>query len=313
MQRAPETERTTRGAGRILIAEDAPDLRALLRLQLEGHGYDVFEAEHGERALELLDEADPDVVLLDIDMPVLDGFDVLARLKADRATANIPVVFITGRATAEDAAKGLDLGAHDYLRKPFDAPELAARVQAAMRTKRLQDDLRQLNGELARQARTDGLTRLPNRRFLDEQLARACSRATRHGQPLCLLILDLDHFKQVNDRFGHPAGDEALVAVSERLSERLRMEDILGRWGGEEFMVIAPDCNAEGASTLAEALRRCVEETSVDLRGTPVDMTISVGWATYGGDGPEELVRSADKALYAAKDAGRNCVVAAPA
>jgi diguanylate cyclase (GGDEF)-like protein len=297
------------GAGAVLVAEDSVPVRALLCAQLHERGYDVIEAADGEQALSRARDAHPDIVLLDIDMPRRDGYEVLAELKADPDLAALPVVFITGRTDAEDAVRGLDMGAHDYLRKPFEAEELGARVQAAMRTKRLQDDLRTLSGELARIANTDNLTGLANRRYLDEELSRLIARSERHGLPLSVLILDADRFKDVNDRHGHQAGDEALVALAARLSERLRAEDIVGRWGGEEFMVLAPDVDHGGAGTLAEALRARVAGRPIETSSGPLPVTVSVGWAfRRPGESAADLLERADVGLYAAKRGGRNGV-----
>ena len=293
----------------VLVAEDSLVVRALLRAQLREQGYLVIEAGDGEQALTRAREARPDVVLLDVDMPLRNGFDVLSEIKGDPRLADIPVVFITGRTTAEDAVKGLDLGAHDYLRKPFEAAELAARVHAAVRTKRLQDELRGLNEELVRLATTDGLTKLPNRRSLDEELTRLNARSDRHDRPLAVLLMDVDHFKRINDEHGHQTGDAVLVELSRRFRERLRAEDVAGRWGGEEFMVLAPDVDADGAGALAEALRARVGETPLMTPAGPIVFTVSVGWTFRApGDTPAGLVRRADAALYAAKAAGRDRV-----
>ena len=291
----------------VLVAEDSLTVRALLRAQLRQRGYSVVEAADGEQALARARDARPDVVLLDVDMPKRDGFDVLAEMKADPLLAGVPVVFITGRTTAEDAVRGLDLGAHDYLRKPFEAAELTARVHAALRTKRLQDELRDLNGELARLAHTDNLTGLANRRYLDEELTRLTARSNRHGGPLSILLIDGDHFKRVNDAHGHQVGDEALIALAARLAERLRAEDVIGRWGGEEFMVMLPDIERRGAETVAEALRRHVSDRPLETSAGPIPLTISIGWAFKGSeDTADDLLRRADSALYEAKSGGRD-------
>lgn len=295
----------------VLVAEDSMVVRALLRAQLREHGYEVVEAADGEQALARAREAHPDVMLLDVDMPRGNGFDVLSALKDDPELAEVPVVFITGRTTAEDAVRGLSLGAHDYLRKPFEAAELAARVHAAVRTKRLQDELRSLNHDLTRLAGTDNLTGLPNRRHLDEELGRLVARSERHGLPLAVLLLDVDHFKRINDQHGHQVGDEVLVAVAGRFASCLRREDVAGRWGGEEFMVLAPDIDRDGAAALADALRERIALHPVLTAAGPVAFTVSVGWTfRTAGDSAGELVRRADGAMYAAKHDGRDGVAA---
>lgn len=293
----------------VLVAEDSLVVRALLRAQLRERGYTVVEAADGEQALERARESHPDVVLLDVDMPKRSGFDVLAEMKIDPGLAEVPVVFITGRTTADDAVRGLDMGAHDYLRKPFEAAELTARVHAAVRTKRLQDELRALNEDLSRLANTDNLTGLANRRSLDDELVRLSARADRHGGTLSVLLVDVDNFKDVNDLHGHHVGDDALVALAARLTERLRAEDLVGRWGGEEFLVLAPDVGRAGAATLADALRAHVSVRPLPTGAGPIPFTVSVGWAfRQPGETPEDLLRRADNALYAAKGAGRDRV-----
>jgi diguanylate cyclase (GGDEF)-like protein len=284
-------------------------VRALLRAQLRERGYSVVEAADGEQALARARDTRPDVVLLDVDMPKRDGYDVLTEMKGDPLLAGVPVVFITGRTTAEDAVRGLDLGAHDYLRKPFEAAELTARVHAAVRTKRLQDELRNLNGELARLAHTDNLTGLANRRYLEEELTRLTARSNRHGGPLSLLLIDGDHFKAVNDRHGHQVGDQTLIALAARLTDRLRAEDVVGRWGGEEFLVILPDVELRGAETVAEALRAHVAGAPLETSAGPIPLTISIGWAFKSADDTgDDLLRRADAALYEAKVGGRDRV-----
>ena len=195
------------------------------------------------------------MILLDIEMPELDGFEVLAALKGDAELQDIPVVFLTSRSGITDVVAGLRGGAHDYLKKPFEHVELVARVGSAVHVKKLQDQLRQRNADLDRMSRTDALTGLYNRRHLDEQLGRQQSNADRHHDPLCVLLLDIDHFKKINDSFGHPAGDLVLSAFADRLRSELRANDIVGRWGGEEFLVIMPRTDLAGALEVAERLR----------------------------------------------------------
>ena len=294
--------------GTILVAEDSAVIRALLRVQLAEQGYRVVEAADGVEALDRCREAKPDVILLDVEMPRLDGFGALAELKADPSLESIPVVFITARVTAEHAAEGLRRGAHDYLRKPFEAAELAARVHAAMRTKALQDELLMRNLALEELTRTDALTGLANRRELDEQLHSLRSSAARHGRRLSVVMLDVDRFKSVNDTHGHAAGDAVLVEIAHRLKARTRVEDILGRWGGEEFLVLLPDTDEQGAERFAESARTLIAAEPIVCGETTIAVSASFGRATWSGEGIEELVRRADAALYAAKEAGRNLV-----
>ena len=296
---------------RIVIADDSLVVRTLLRRQLEEHGHVVVEAVDGEDALRVCREELPDVVLLDVEMPKLDGHGVLAALRADPALADTPVVFLTARTTTEDVVEGLRLGAHDYLRKPFEPAELLARVSAAYRVKSLQDELRQRNAELDAMSRTDALTGLPNRRHLQEHLVATGSAARRHGQHVGILMVDVDHFKRVNDKVGHDGGDRVLRAVASRVSAACRTEDVAGRWGGEEFLIVAPLTDREGVESLGERVRSGVAASPVQVGAEHLDVTVSVGAASGDGD-IDVLVRQADAALYEAKAAGRDRVVTSP-
>ena len=245
-----------RTAGRILVAEDSLVVRTLVCDQLEDEGYEVAQAVDGESALVQCALIQPDAILLDIEMPGLDGHQVLVRLKADPALSDIPVVFLTGRTSTADMVAGLRAGAHDYLKKPFEPAELLARIGGAVRMKRLQDELRMRNDQLDALSRVDALTGIFNRRHLDEQLVEAGKTASRCQQSLAIFMLDIDHFKQVNDSHGHPAGDQVLQEFARRLKATLRAGNIVGRWGGEEFLVIAPRTTPDEAMMLGERIGR---------------------------------------------------------
>jgi diguanylate cyclase (GGDEF)-like protein len=297
--------------GTIVVADDSMVVRAVLRRQLEADGHTVVEAVDGEDAITACREHRPDVVLLDVEMPVLDGHSTLERLKADPDLKDIPVVFLTGRVDTADVVTGLRLGAHDYLRKPFEANELMARVSAALRAKELQDELRRRNAELDRVSRIDMLTNIYNRRHLDEHLRRAISGARRHGRTVGVLLVDIDHFKDVNDQYGHLAGDAVLKEVAARLQGAMRTEDALGRWGGEEFIAVLTDTPGEAIGVLAERMRQAIASTPFVLDdGTRIRVTVSIGH-TAGTEDAEVLVHRSDDALYVAKEAGRNQVAAA--
>jgi two-component system cell cycle response regulator len=277
--------------GTILVADDSMVVRAVLRRQLETDGHTVVEAVNGAEAL--------------------DGHATLARLKADPQLKDIPVVFLTGRVDTADVVNGLRLGAHDYLRKPFEANELMARVSAALRTKWLQDELRTRNAELDRVARIDMLTNIYNRRHLDEHLRSVISAARRHDRTIGVLLVDIDHFKDVNDEHGHLAGDAVLREVAARLQRAIRTEDALGRWGGEEFLAVLTDTPPEGVRVMAERMRQVIAAAPFTLDdGSQIRVTVSVGH-TNGTEDAEVLVHRADDALYVAKAEGRNRVAAA--
>jgi diguanylate cyclase (GGDEF)-like protein len=294
--------------GTILVADDSRTVRALLRHQLEGRGFRVAEAVDGADAVRVCREVRPDVVLMDVMMPALDGHGALQVLRADPEVCDIPVVFLTTRSSTDDVVEGLRLGAHDYLGKPFEPSELIARISAALRVKYLQDELRERNRELDRITRTDALTGLFNRRHLWERLTEMVSSGRRTGRPIGVLMLDLDHFKTINDSAGHAAGDAVLCAVADRLRAEVRLEDVVGRWGGEEFVVILDSASAVDAGLVAERLRLRIaaEPVAVEPAGE-VPVTVSIGCAVGPEDG-EELLHHADAALYRAKAGGRNRV-----
>jgi diguanylate cyclase (GGDEF)-like protein len=296
-------------AATILIADDSLVIRAVVRSGLEEEGYGVLEAEDGPSALAQCRLHRPDVVLLDVEMPGLDGYQVLAELKADAELKNTPVVFLTGRTGMDDLVAGLRGGAHDYLRKPFEAAELLARVGSAVHVKQLQDELWQRNAELSRMSRTDSLTGLYNRWHLDDVIARENSTARRHGERMSVVLFDIDHFKHVNDTYGHPAGDLVLVEFARRLTDQLRAGDIAGRWGGEEFLLILPRTDADGARRVAERIRIATAAMPVVATTNSIPVTVSGGCATGSKESPAELLDLADSRLYQAKTAGRNRIV----
>jgi len=293
----------------VLVVDDDEHIRMLMRIQLGLRGYDVVEAADGVAALEACAKGGIELALLDIEMPGLDGYEVLTRIKADERLREVPVVLVTARTLAGDVVRGLGLGAHDYLRKPFESSELLARADAALKIKRLQDELRQRNADLDRASRVDSLTGIHNRHHLNDQLDILFHASGRHGTPLGVVMVDVDHFKAVNDTLGHAAGDEVLRVIASRLRHMTRREDVLGRWGGEEFLILAPTTDQPGAQALAERMRAAVADAPVELAdGSTVAVTVSIGWAVGTGGDPDDLVECADAALYRAKAAGRNRV-----
>ena len=292
---------------KILVIDDSEDTLTVVKTRLAHEGHDILCAGGGREGLETAGREGPDLVLLDVDMPDMTGFEVCRRLKSDAATCSIPVIFLSGSGGTDDKVEGLDLGAVDFVTKPFDAFELRARVRAALRTNQLQDLLRQ-------HALIDPLTELPNRRALDKRLRQEWARLLRHGGHLALIMADLDRFKKINDTFGHPAGDEALRQVAHLLAGGCRESDMPVRYGGEEFVVVAPETTAQAAADFADRLRMSICSQPLQVHGKALSITASFGVA--GNEGlkvPEELVQAADEALYRAKSAGRNCVKTAEA
>jgi two-component system cell cycle response regulator len=295
----------------VLIADDSIVVRAVVRGSLEDEGYRVIEAVDGLAALEYCRLDPPDVLLLDVEMPQIDGYQVLSALKSDVDLRDIPVVFLTSRSHTADVVAGLRGGAHDYLKKPFENIELIARVGSAVHVKKLQDQLRQRNADLDRMSRTDALTGLYNRRHLDEELLRQNSNASRHQDPLCVVLLDIDRFKRVNDSYGHSAGDLVLRAFADRLRAELRAGDIAGRWGGEEFLIIMPRTDADGGFEVADRLRRAIAAKPIAAGDVDIDVTVSGGCVSCTGDSAEALLQLADSCLYRAKASGRNKIITA--
>ena len=289
----------------VLVVEDDAGIRALYRAVLRMRGHEVVEVERGDEALLEARACKPDVVVLDLGLPGLDGLGVLAQLKADPQLRTVPVIVSTAWDDTETVTQALGAGAHDYVKKPFVPDELAARVDAAVRMKAERDALTQ-------DASMDPLTGLPNRRSLTTELEREHALARRGRPVFSVLLLDVDHFKSVNDERGHAAGDQVLQEIGRRLRARARTSDVVGRWGGEEFLVVAPDTNVCGAQILAEGLRTTIAETPIGVGSGPVRVTASVGVAAWERETVDELLGRADQALYEAKAAGRDQVAAAP-
>ena len=296
--------------GRILVVDDNRDNVEIIATRLRFRGYDVVEATTGETALARVKEDLPDLILLDVMLPDIDGYEISRRIKGDETLPFTPIILVTARDSTQDKVAGLDAGADDYLTKPINFPELEARVRSMLRIKRLQDELEEKNQELERISISDGLTGLFNHRHIYGLLHEEFERANRTGERLTVAMFDLDHFKAVNDNYGHQAGDRVLEQFADILRQSAREIDRLGRYGGEEFMALLPDTGIEDGIVFVERVRREVARHPFNIgRDEPLGMTTSCGVATYPheliGD-PETLVRLADEALYAAKAAGRN-------
>jgi diguanylate cyclase (GGDEF)-like protein len=276
-----------------------------MRRFLAATGYEIFEAGDGEEALRLAARERPDVILLDRQIPRLDGYGVLASLRDDPELGEVPVVLVTSHGEPDEVADGLTRGAHDYLRKPFEQQELVARVHAAMRTKALQDELRARNAQLERLVSTDLLTGLMNRGAVADQLRALASRTQRHGAPLSVVLLDVDGIGEVNARHGHAAGDAVLKAVAERVGRELREEDAAGRWSGDQILVVAPDTAADGVAPLVARLREAAGGAPLGVAGEQIAVSVSAGAATWrDGDDSEALVRRAEHSLAAGRRGG---------
>lgn len=294
-------------ASTILAIDDSPDIHQLLRVRLKHLDVKLESALNAEDAFRKVRDDRPDLILLDVCMPDANGFDLCRHFKSEPDTANIPVIFLTGAADIDQKVMGFEVGAVDYIAKPFDPAELNARVRAALRTKRYLD-------MLAQRAMLDGLTGLWNRHHFDQRMTEEVAASLRYTRPLSLVMVDVDHFKSVNDNYGHPFGDEVLQLVGDVLQRNVRTCDFACRYGGEEFCVILRETPTDGAVTFAERVRSQLELLQLKAKGIPVSVTASFGVSSSElCMNPMEFTREwmiekADQALYRAKKSGRNRV-----
>jgi diguanylate cyclase (GGDEF)-like protein len=292
---------------RVLVADDDADAREALAEVLQPE-CEVITAADGEQAVQLARDDHPDLVLMDLFMPRLDGLQALERMRGDPATAELPVIFVSARGEASVKARALDLGAVDYLQKPFSDRELRARVERTLRLARSQTALRAL-------AQTDPLTGLANMRAFRARLEDEVKRARRYRTPLTCVMADMDHLKPVNDQLGHTAGDRAIAGVAGVIRAELRETDFGARYGGDEFVLLLPHTGADEGRVLAERVCARLRETVLEVAGRRVPLGASFGVACLPGDAGEgaadALVRAADAALYRAKRSGRGRVATA--
>ena len=290
---------------RVLLIDDSADIHLQVRLMLNSDMVEVSTAASGPDGIAAARQRPPDLILLDVDMPSPNGFEVCRSLKSDPAILSVPIVFLTGMSSTEEKIRGLNLGAIDYVTKPFEPAELRARVQAALRTKYLID-------LLAQRAMLDGLTGLWNKTYFDTRLSAELASSARTKSIVGVIAADVDHFKKVNDTHGHPAGDVVLRGVAQTMLAAIRQEDVLCRVGGEEFALITGDATTGGAAALAERLRKAIEQARFVHQDQQISITCSFGVALSGGGTVNpNIVDQADAALYQAKRQGRNRVVVA--
>jgi diguanylate cyclase (GGDEF)-like protein len=319
----------------ILIVDDTPENLTVLRLMLKEHGYRARPALSGEIALKAAQVDIPDLILLDIMMPGMNGFEVCKKLKANEVTCDIPVLFFSALNETEDKVKGFKAGGVDFITKPFHTEEVLARVETHLtlrhlhknvqkkniqlqneieERKRVEKALEKANRELEQLASLDGLTHIANRRQFDATLAREWKRLSRDAKPLSLIICDIDFFKKYNDTYGHVSGDDCLIKVAEAITSAVhRPADMVARYGGEEFAVIIPETDLGGAVMVAEKIRKAVTELAIPHANSEVAPVISLSLGvTAMAPEPEKprqtIILCADELLYQAKATGRNRV-----
>ncbi|MBI2264749.1 MAG: diguanylate cyclase [Armatimonadetes bacterium] len=321
---------------KILVVDDDDHIRKMIRVNLELDGYEVYEARDGTECIQTVQQVSPDLILLDVMIPVIDGFEACSFLKKDTRTQHVPVVFVSVKNGLSEKTRAFEEGAEDYVTKPFDPMELGLRIKSILKRsthaqvksqqlERLASRLARMNIDLRKQAVTDGLTSLFNHRYFKERLAEEISRSARYKRTLSVGMFDIDDFKAFNDKHGHLAGDRFLRDVAGVLRSCIRGVDLAARYGGEEFVLILPETSLDGAQIVAERVRERVASFSLEGLGLPkldallgsgekdhpCRFSISAGVASFPehAETPEQLIERADNALYSAKKLGKNRVI----
>ena len=294
---------------RVLVIDDDPAILALSRAVLVNEGFEVEVADSGTLGLELIPQFKPHVLLLDVNMPRINGLETLAKIR--QSMDYISVIFVSANSKIESVVKGLDSGADDYLRKPYDPRELSARVRAQVRIKELHDQLKQANFKLQELVDIDDLTGLYNMRSIYERIEQELNRGQRFGRNTAVIMMDMDRFKTVNDTFDHLFGSAVLKDVGRIIFKVLRKVDFAARYGGDEFLIVLTETETKGTLTFCERLRKAIKENPFQHGGQSINLTASLGVAISNSRekiDARALVRSADRALYLSKESGRDCI-----
>ncbi len=301
-------------AERILVVDDARENVVLLEGLLNDDGFAVDSAYDGKDCLERVSVSGrglPDLILLDIQMPTIDGIETLKELKARKRSADIPVIMVSANDSDKNIVEALDLGASDFVGKPIVYPVLRARIQSALRVARANAELLKMNKDLYRLATRDSLTRCFNRRHFQELSTRELARAARTGSSSVMMMIDIDHFKTINDKYGHELGDSSLHHLVCCCQQNIRNCDILGRLGGEEFAVFCPGTDLSAGIQLAERLRAACERMTISAAGRRCSITVSIGVVeVMHNEHLRSVFKRSDELLYEAKARGRNQVIA---
>ncbi|MEA3467887.1 MAG: diguanylate cyclase [Thermodesulfobacteriota bacterium] len=294
---------------KILVIDDQPANLEVLVSFLTDRNFNVRIAENGKWALQVLETYQPDIIILDVMMPEMDGFETCRRIKSNKDTADIPVIFMTALDSIQDKVTGFEAGGVDYITKPFQHVEVLARVNAHVALRKQKMKLEQQKELLKMMSITDDLTGLFNRRHMTTILEREFGRCQRYGTDLSCLLVDLDHFKRINDTYGHVFGDVVLREFSQSLARSIRATDSAFRYGGEEFLILLPQTDINGAIRIGENIRRRAENTQIEFRNISARVTLSGGISSFYQNHPrtsKEMITFSDTALYKSKKAGRN-------
>jgi len=297
---------------RILVIDDSKLILHVAKTILSKQGHQVLLAEDGNIGLQTAATEHPDLILLDLILPGINGYEVCQRIKKGAATSDIPVIMLTSKSEAADKVRGLEMGASDYVTKPFDEGELIARVNIHLQIRELHESLKEKNRQLKEMANRDGLTGLYNHRYFQETISKDFQRAVRYHESLSCVMFDIDHFKKFNDTYGHQAGDMVLKTLGGLIEELVRDSDLAARYGGEEFILLMYHTAPKEALMVAERLRKAVEQHKFHADDLVLTVAISAGVASFPHleiANAKTLIECADKALYRAKEEGRNRVV----
>lgn len=303
----------------LIVDDNQQNLKVLGNVLKDNTEYNMAFAMSGEEAIAYTEKVLPDMILLDVMMPGMDGFSVCSILKGKEETSGIPIIFITAKSEPEDIIKGFEAGGVDYITKPFNEAELLMRISTHVELKRARNLLEQKNRELTQAydkiehlALTDMLTGIPNRRNISNLMNKEASRCRRNGTTFSIIMCDIDFFKKVNDTCGHDTGDYVLKRVADIIQENLRKQDIVSRWGGEEFLLMLPETHIEDGVKVSEKLRETIQNEKMEFGEHSFSITMTFGVAVYEHDiGMEKSIKKADDALYQGKQTGRNKVVQA--
>ncbi len=303
----------------ILVVDDVAINLQVLCYTLGKEKYRIAVAQNGKQALKMVEEISPDLILLDVMMPELNGYEVCGQLKNDPDTCDIPIIFLTAKSETEDVIKGFQCGAVDYVTKPINGPEILARVRTHLELKyyrelseKKETQVAELREKLDRATRTDTLTGLLNRRGMLERIRFEQTRMERSQKPFSLILADVDDFKILNKKHGHVGGDYALVSIGQLIETSLRKQDTLARWGGKEFLILLPETDENGAKVLAEKMKEVVRQHECDYSGVTLSFTMTFGVATFalgGNRTVDECLKAIDAAVYEGKNQGKNCVI----